>query len=83
MFFAGDGVTALTAGAVENLAGLGTGRLAELLPALAESGVPIYASGMSAKARGVAESLAPLGVELAMPARLVELAVATDTVLVY
>jgi predicted peroxiredoxin len=66
------------------LAGLGTGSLRESYDAVVASGARIYASGMSSKARGVGEpDLEGKPVELAMPSRLVELAVESDSVLTY
>ncbi|CAN5291215.1 hypothetical protein BH18ACT5_BH18ACT5_16610 [soil metagenome] len=48
------------------------------------AGVPIFVSGMSAKARGVsADDLAAKNASFAMPANLVELTFATDRVLTY
>ncbi len=56
--------------------------MSEHLDALASSGVPLFLSGMSSKARGVtAETRA--GLELVPPPKLVELATTSDTVLTY
>src|SRR4051812_15343357 len=73
MFFAGDAVNLLRDEVTANLAGLGTGALSESLGALlTDEGVALYASGMSSKARGVADAVEAAGVTLAMPAKLVE-----------
>lgn len=84
LFFAGDAAYLMKDEVVESLRGIGTGVLADAVPALVERGVPIYVSGMSSKARGVTEAdLANKNATFAMPARLVELSFAADRVLVY
>lgn len=83
VFFAGDGVHCL-APAHADVSGAGTGRLGDHLEGLKAAGVAIYASGMSAKARGYDESLiAPFAGRFAMPERLVELALFADASLSY
>lgn len=82
LFLAGDAVQLLRPETAEAAAGIGTGSFAEHLGALRDSDVPIYASGMSSKARGLKlDEIA--GVEAAQPQRLVELAVEADTTLSY
>ena len=84
MFFAGDAVYLLKDEVVGSLVGIGTGALADSLPALVEAGVPIFASGMSSKSRGVTDDdVAGKGVTFAMPSKLVELTFAADRVLTY
>jgi uncharacterized protein len=84
LFLAGDSVQLLRDEVLDSLAGLGTGSLRESYDAVVASGSRIYASGMSSKARGLAEAdLAGKPVELAMPAKLVELVVTSDRVLTY
>jgi uncharacterized protein len=84
MFLAGDGVELLRDAVLDSLTGLGTGSLRESYDAVVSAGTPIYASGMSSKARGVGEAdLDGKPVELAMPARLVQLALEADRVLTY
>ena len=84
MFLAGDGVQLLRDSVLDSLTGLGTGSLRESYDAVVAAGSQLYASGMSSKARGVAESdLAGKPVELAMPSRLVQLALAADRVITY
>ena len=84
MFLAGDGVQLLRDAVLDSLAGLGTGSLRESYDAVVASGARLYASGMSSKARGVAESdLDGKPVELAMPDRLVQLALEADGVITY
>jgi len=69
---------------VDSLNGLGTGSLRESYDAVVASGAQIYASGMSSKARGVAEAdLEGKPVEFAMPNKLVQLAVEHDRLFTY
>lgn len=83
VFFAGDGVHCLSPTHAD-VTGAGTGRLGDHLEGLRQSGVSIYASGMSAKARGYDEELiAPFSGRFAMPDRLVELSVEADSTLCY
>lgn len=84
MFVAGDGVQLLRDSVLDALTGLGTGSLRESYDAVVAAGTRIYASGMSSKARGVGEpDLEGKPVELAMPSRLVELALEADRVITY
>ena len=80
VFLAGDSVQLLRDGVLDSLVGLGTGSLRESYDAVVASGAPMYASGMSSKARGID---AREGYELAPPQKLVELAVWSETTLVY
>ena len=69
---------------LDNLVGLGTGRLRESYDALVAGGARFYLSGMSTKARGVGDGeLDGRPAELALPARLVELTLEHDRVLTY
>ena len=84
MFLAGDGVQLLRDSVLDSLTGLGTGSLRESYDAVAAAGAQLYASGMSSKARGVGEAdLEGKPVELAMPNRLVQLALEADAVITY
>jgi predicted peroxiredoxin len=84
MFLAGDGVQLLRDSVLDTLTGLGTGSLRESYDAVVAAGTRLYASGMSSKARGVAEAdLDGKPVELAMPNRLVQLALEADRVFTY
>jgi predicted peroxiredoxin len=84
VFVAGDGVQLLRPAVRASLQGLGTGALEESFDAVRAGGARIYASGMSSAARGVdEETLSDAGAVAAMPARLVELAIAADAVLAY
>ncbi|WP_309664878.1 DsrE family protein [Tabrizicola sp.] len=83
VFFAGDGVHCL-APAHADVTGAGTGRLGDHLEGLRAAAVAVFASGMSAKARGYDETLvAPFGGKLAMPDRLLELSLEADSTLCY
>ena len=80
VFVAGDGVQLLRDATLDAVQGVGTGSLRESFDAVVAGGGAIYASGMSAKARGVSlEGKA----EPAMPNRLVELALEHDRVISY
>ena len=84
MFLAGDATQLLRDAVLDSLVGLGTGSLRESYDAVVAGSAKLYASGMSSKARGVAEAdLEEKPVEFAMPNRLVQLAVESDTVLTY
>ncbi len=84
MFLAGDSVQLLRDATLDSLTGLGTGSLRESYDAVVAAGTRIYASGMSSKARGLADAdLEGKPVELAMPNKLVQLAVESDRVLTY
>ena len=84
LFLAGDAVQLLRDAVLDNLNGLGTGSLRGSYDAIVAGGGRFYVSGMSAKARGVADpDLVGKPVEPAMPARLVALAFEHDRVLTY
>jgi uncharacterized protein len=84
LFLAGDAVQLLRESVLDSLTGLGTGSLRESYDAVVASGARIYASGMSSKARGLAEpDLEGKPVELAQPSKLVQLAVESDRVVTY
>lgn len=84
VFFAGDAAYLVKDEVIANLTGIGTGRLAENLPALIDAGIPIYVSGMSSQSRGVTEAdLEGKGISFAAPPKLVELTFAADRVLCY
>jgi predicted peroxiredoxin len=84
LFLAGDAVQLLRDSVLDSLVGLGTGSLRESYDAVVASGARIYASGMSSKARGLGESdVDGKPVELAQPAKLVQLALEHDRVLTY
>jgi uncharacterized protein len=84
LFLAGDAVQLLRDAVLDSLVGLGTGSLRESYDAIVAGGGRFYVSGMSAKARGVADpDFEGKPVEPAMPARLVALVFEHDRVLTY
>jgi predicted peroxiredoxin len=84
MFLAGDSVQLLRDDVLDSLTGLGTGSLRESYDAVVAAGTQIYASGGSSKARGLTEAeLEGKPVELALPSKLVQLALEADRVLTY
>lgn len=80
VFLAGDAVQLARGETAAAVHGVGTGSLAEHWEALTGAGVPIFLSGMSSKARGVEPRE---GVEMATPAKLVELSLWADSTLTY
>jgi predicted peroxiredoxin len=83
LFLAGDGVQFARPATAAIAQGIGTGSFGEHWEALATQGVPIYLSGMSSNARGIDPDALAEGIELATPAKLVELATWADTALTY
>ena len=80
VFLAGDGVHLADGDKAVETNGLGTGAVAEHLAALKDSGMTVFLSGMSSKARGIEGGE---GFELAPPQKLIELAVWAETTLTY
>lgn len=84
LFLAGDGVQLFRNEVLDNLTGMGTGKLREHFDAIVKGGGKFYLSGMSSKARGITEDmLKDRPAEFAMPNVLVKLTVESDRVLVY
>ena len=84
MFLAGDAVQLLRDATLDNLAGLGTGKLREHFDIIAKAGGRFYLSGMSSGARGVtAADLQGKPAELAPPAVLLKLALENDRMFTY
>jgi len=84
LFLAGDAVSLLRDATMDAVTGVGTGSLREHYAALAESGVRVYASGLSSRARALdAEAMGGKPVELVPPNRLVELIAEADRVVTY
>lgn len=84
LFLAGDAVQLLRDAVLDNLSGLGTGSLRDSYEAIVAGGGRFYLSGMSSKSRGVTEAeLDGKPAELALPSRLVQLAVESDRTLTY
>ena len=84
LFLAGDAVHLLRDATMDATMGVGLGSVREHYSALTEGGVPVLASGMSSKARGIdAEAMGKKSVELVAPPRLVQLIVESDRVVTY
>ena len=84
LFLAGDAVQLIRDGVLDNLAGLGTGKLREHFDAIVKGGGKFYLSGMSGKARGIGDvDLQNKPAEFAMPSVLLRLALENDRMFVY
>jgi predicted peroxiredoxin len=84
LFLAGDAVQLIRDPVLDNLAGLGTGKLREHYDAIVKGGGRFYLSGMSSSARGViATDLTGKPAELAQPAVLVRLSLEHDRMFTY
>jgi predicted peroxiredoxin len=84
LFLAGDAVQLLRDAALDNVAGLGTGKLREHFDAIVKGGGRFYLSGMSSNARGLtATELHGKPAELAPPATLLKLALEHDRMFTY
>ena len=84
IFLAADGVHLLSVNGEGEIVGQGTGDLYEHLENLKNTNATIFVSGMSAKARGYDETLLEgYKAEFAMPDKLVEESIKSDSVLCY
>ncbi len=84
LFLAGDAVQLLRDAVLDNLTGLGTGKLREHYDAIVAGKGRFYLSGMSGKARGLSEAdLQGKPAEFAMPVMLVKLALEHDRMFTY
>ena len=84
MFLAGDAVQLLRDSTLDNLTGLGTGKLREHFDVIVKGGGKFYLSGMSSNARGLtAAELQGKPAELAPPTILLKLALETDKMFTY
>jgi len=84
LFLAGDAVVLIRRAALDNVVGLGTGKLGEHFEAIVKGGGRFYLSGMSSKARGVIdEDLFDKPIEFASPSVLLKLALESDRMFVY
>jgi predicted peroxiredoxin len=84
LFLAGDAVQLMRDGVLDNLGGLGTGKLRESYDAVVAGGAKIYLSWMSANARGLsAAEIEGKPAQFAMPSILVRLAVEHDRMFTY
>lgn len=84
LFLAGDAVQLIRNDVLDNLVGLGTGKLREHYDTIVSGGGKFYLSGMSSKARGVTEGdLKDKPVTMAMPKVLLQLSLESDRMFVY
>ena len=84
LFLAGDAVQLLRDAVLDNLAGLGTGKLREHYDAIVAGGGKFYLSGMSSKARGLTDAdLNGKPAEFALPNVLVRLSLEHDRMFTY
>jgi uncharacterized protein len=84
LFLAGDAVQLLRDAVLDNLVGLGTGKLRELYDAIVAGGGKFYLSGMSSKGRGVTDAdLNGKPAEFAMPTVLIKLSLEHDRMFTY
>jgi predicted peroxiredoxin len=84
LFLAGDAVQLLRDAVLDNLTGLGTGKLREHYDAIVAGGGRFYLSGMSSKARGVTDAdLQGKPAEFALPNVLVHLSLESDRMFTY
>jgi uncharacterized protein len=84
LFLAGDAVQLLREDVLDNLAGLGTGKLREHYDVIVRNGGRFYLSGMSSKARGLtASDIKDKPAELALPDVLLRLSIESDRMFVY
>jgi predicted peroxiredoxin len=84
LFLAGDAVQLMRDGVLDNLAGLGTGKLRELFDAIVKGGGRFYLSGMSSSARAVSDNdLKGKPAEFATPSVLLRLAKEHDRMFIY
>lgn len=84
LFLAGDAVQLLRDAVLDNLVGLGTGKLRELYDAIVAGDGKFYLSGMSSKGRGLTDAdLNGKPAEFAMPNMLVKLSLEHDCMFTY
>ena len=84
LFLAGDAVKLLQDSVLNNLTGLGTGKLRDHYEVITKGNGKFYLSGNSSKARGITEAdLKGKPVEFALPNVLVRLSVESDRMFTY
>jgi len=84
LFLAGDAVQLMRDSVLDNLSGLGTGRLRDLFEAIVKGGGRFYLSGMSSTARGITgNDLKGKPAEFATPNVLLRLAKEHDRMFIY
>ena len=84
LFLAGDAVQLARDGVLDNLAGLGTGKLREHYDIIVKGEGKFYLSGMSAKSRGLSQAdIQGKPMEFAMPTILLRLNIESDKAFIY
>ena len=84
LFLAGDGVQLMRDAVLDSLTGLGTGSLREHVDAIGAAKGRIHVSGKSSQGRGItAADLDGKPAGMAMPEKLVALALAADATITY
>jgi predicted peroxiredoxin len=84
LFLAGDAVSLMRDAILDNVSGIGTGKLREHYDEAVKGGVRVYLSGMSSKARGMTEAdVLGKPIEFAPPSMLLRLAIESDKMFVY
>ena len=84
LFLSGDGVQLVRDIIIDNLVGLGTGKLEEHMKILKEKGVCLYVSSMSCENRGITNNdLQGKGIKKVLPKTLLDLVLSTDKTLIY
>ena len=84
VFVAGDGVSMLRPSSAEQMQGVGLGLVADHLEALKKGKTGLYASALSAKARGLeGNDLVELGFKPSTPNVLIDLVFKADRTLIY
>ena len=84
VFLSGDGVQLVRDIIINNLVGLGTGKLKEHMMLLKNKGVTLYVSSMSCENRGIKDSdLIGKKIKKVLPKTLLNLVLSTDKTLIY
>ncbi|MEJ1239353.1 DsrE family protein [Chryseolinea sp. T2] len=84
IFLAGDAVPLIRDANMDNVTGVGTGKIRDHYDAIVKGGGKFYLSGMSSKARGIQETeLTGKPAEFAPPSYLLKLAIESDRMFVY
>ena len=84
VFLAGDGVQLVRDIIIDNLVGLGAGKLKEHMKILKGKGVCLYVSSMSCENRGITNNdLEGKGIKKILPKTLLDLVFSTDKTLIY
>jgi uncharacterized protein len=84
LFLAGDAVQLLREGVIDNLGGLGTGKLRDHYDAIVKAGGRFYLSGGSSKARGLtAADINGRPAEFGTPETLLQLSLSHDRMFTY